>query len=70
MSEEERAFRGIDNLPGSLAEAVKELEAGEIAAKTLGEHVYNEYVSMKKAEWDSYRTSVHSWEIENYHSKF
>jgi glutamine synthetase len=70
MSEEKRAFLGIDNLPGSLAEAVKELEAGEIAAKTLGEHVYNEYVSLKKSEWDSYRTAVHTWEIDNYHSKF
>lgn len=70
MSEEKRAFLGIENLPGSLVEAVKELEAGEIAATTLGEHVYNEYVSAKKAEWDSYRTAVHAWEIENYHSKF
>lgn len=70
MTDEERAFLGIDNLPGSLVEAIKELEAGEIASKTLGEHVYNEYVSMKKAEWDSYRTAVHAWEIENYHSKF
>jgi glutamine synthetase len=70
MSEEERAFRGIDSLPGSLAASVKEMEAGEIAANTLGEHVYSEYVSMKKAEWDSYRTAVHAWEIDNYHSKF
>ncbi|MGJ7922254.1 type I glutamate--ammonia ligase [Neobacillus sp. LXY-4] len=70
MTEEERAFRGIENLPGSLEEAVKELEAGEIGAKTLGEHVYNEYVAMKKAEWDSYRIAISSWEIENYHSKF
>ncbi|MBV7505387.1 type I glutamate--ammonia ligase [Bacillus sp. sid0103] len=70
MTEEERAFLGIDNLPGSLAESIKELEAGEIAAKTLGEHVYGEYVSLKKSEWDSYRTAVHTWEIDNYHSKF
>src|SRR4051812_8075767 len=32
MTEEERAFRGIDSLPGSLAASLKELEAGEIAA--------------------------------------
>ncbi|MEO2076322.1 MAG: type I glutamate--ammonia ligase [Bacillus sp. (in: firmicutes)] len=70
MTEEERAFRGIDNLPGSLAEALKELESGEIASNTLGQHVYNEYVSMKKAEWDSYRTAVHTWEIDNYQTKF
>jgi glutamine synthetase len=70
MTEEERAFLGIDNLPGSLAESIKALESGEIAAKTLGEHVYSEYVSLKKSEWDSYRTAVHSWEIDNYHTKF
>ena len=70
MTEEERAFKGIENLPGSLEEAVKELEAGEIGSKTLGEHVYTEYVAMKKAEWDSYRIAISSWEIENYHSKF
>ncbi|OIK16177.1 type I glutamate--ammonia ligase [Bacillus sp. MUM 116] len=70
MSEETRAFMGIDSLPGSLAEAIDALESGEIAANTLGEHIYNEYISMKKAEWDSYRTAVHTWEIENYHSKF
>ncbi|AGK54086.1 type I glutamate--ammonia ligase [Bacillus sp. 1NLA3E] len=70
MTEEERAFKGIENLPGSLEEAVKELEAGEIGSKTLGEHVYTEYVAAKKAEWDSYRTAISSWEIENYHSKF
>jgi glutamine synthetase len=70
MTEEERAFKGIDNLPGSLVEALQELESGVIASKTLGEHVYNQFVSLKKSEWNSYRTAVHAWEIENYHTKF
>ncbi|CAG9607557.1 type I glutamate--ammonia ligase [Pseudoneobacillus rhizosphaerae] len=70
MTDEERAFKGIDNLPGSLVEALQELESGVIASKTLGEHVYSEYVSLKKAEWNSYRSAVHAWEIENYHTKF
>lgn len=47
-----------------------ELEASEFGAKALGEHVYSEYVSLKTAEWDRYRTAVHSWEIENYQAKF
>ncbi|PLS16203.1 hypothetical protein CVD28_19390 [Bacillus sp. M6-12] len=46
------------------------MEAGEIGARTLGEHVYNEYVSIEETEWDSYRIVVHTWEIENYQSKF
>ncbi|MFS0638548.1 type I glutamate--ammonia ligase [Mesobacillus foraminis] len=70
MTDERRAELGIDNLPGSLKEAIRELELSEFVYKALGDHVYNEYVSMKKAEWDSYRTAVHSWEIENYQSKF
>lgn len=70
MTEEQRASYGIESLPGSLKEAVEALESGDIAVNTLGEHVYNEYVSLKKAEWDSYRTAVHGWEIENYHAKF
>ncbi|WP_147535215.1 type I glutamate--ammonia ligase [Bacillus marasmi] len=70
MDDEERAFKGITNLPGSLEEAIKELEAGEIGAKTLGEHVYTEFVALKKSEWDRYRIAISSWEIENYHSKF
>jgi len=70
MTDERKAELGIDNLPGSLKDAINELEASEFGYKALGEHVYEEYVSLKKAEWDSYRTAVHSWEVENYHSKF
>ncbi|PAE36508.1 type I glutamate--ammonia ligase [Bacillus sp. 7884-1] len=70
MTEERRGELGIESLPGSLAAAVKQLEDGEIGRQTLGDHVYDEFVSLKKAEWDSYRTAVHAWEIENYQAKF
>ncbi|WP_338786472.1 type I glutamate--ammonia ligase [Metabacillus sp. FJAT-53654] len=70
MTEERREELGIDNLPGSLEAAVSELENGEIGLKTLGEHVFGEYVVAKKAEWDSYRTAVHTWELTNYQAKF
>lgn len=70
MSDERRAELGIGNLPASLGEAIYELENGTIGRATLGEHVYNEYLTLKKAEWNSYRTAVHAWEIANYHGKF
>lgn len=70
MSEEQRAFNGIDSLPESLRDAIDALESGEFAYKTLGDHVFREYVSLKKAEWNSYRTAVHAWEMENYQTKF
>ncbi|MCB5237952.1 type I glutamate--ammonia ligase [Niallia circulans] len=70
MTEDRREELGIDSLPGGLDAAIAELEAGEIGLKTLGEHVYNEYVAAKKEEWDNYRTTIHAWEIENYQYKF
>ncbi|MGZ4160945.1 MAG: type I glutamate--ammonia ligase, partial [Neobacillus sp.] len=65
MSVEEREERGIDSLPGSLETAVEALEDGHIGREVLGEHVFNEYVALKKSEWDSYRTAVHTWELQN-----
>lgn len=70
MTDDRREELGIDSLPGGLEAAIAELEAGEIGLKTLGEHVFNEYVAAKKEEWDSYRTTIHTWEIENYQYKF
>jgi glutamine synthetase len=70
MTEERRTELGIDNLPGSLVEAVNELKNGEIGRETLGEHVFSEYVAAKKEEWNSYRTAVHAWELTNYQAKF
>lgn len=70
MTEERRAELGIENLPGSLGKAIEEFENGTIGRDTLGDHVFGEYVAMKKAEWDSYRTAVHAWEIEQYQAKF
>lgn len=70
MSDETRAELGIENLPGSLADAVAALEEGQIGREVLGEHVFNEYTAFKMAEWDSYRTAVHTWEVDNYQAKF
>jgi glutamine synthetase len=70
MTEERRSLLGIENLPSSLGAAVEEFANGTIGRETFGEHVFEEYVAMKKAEWDSYRTAVHAWEIEQYQAKF
>ena len=35
-----RLANGIDNLPGSLEEAVQALESDELMAAALGEHVF------------------------------
>ena len=66
LSDEELAKNGIKCLPGSLEEAIKAAEADSFIKETLGSHVFNNYISGKKAEWDSYKTSVSQWEINRY----
>ena len=61
-----RAARGIDSLPGSLSDAVDALEADELIAGTLGDHVLKNYVAGKRKEWDAFRTAVTDWEIGKY----
>lgn len=66
MTAEERELESIDNLPGSLEEAIKYMEESELVKKTLGEHTFNNYIKAKKVEWDDYRSKVHMWELDNY----
>ncbi|ENH97917.1 glutamine synthetase [Gracilibacillus halophilus YIM-C55.5] len=70
MEDEQRKEIGIDNLPTTLGESIQALESGKIGRKVLGDYAFNEYLSLKKAEWDSYRTAVTEWELERYQSKF
>ena len=65
-----RLANGIDNLPGSLEEAVYALESDELMAATLGEHIFPRYVEGKLQEWDAYRMQVSQWETERYMIKY
>jgi len=66
MSSEARAARGIDSLPGSLNEAIRECEQSELVRRTLGDHIFNKFIENKKIEWDNYRTQVNVYEIRRY----
>jgi glutamine synthetase len=66
MTPAEMAEAGISVMPGSLKEALEELKANPIAKATLGEHIYEKYITAKEKEWDSFRTSVSDWEIDEY----
>jgi len=60
------AEKGIDELPGTLGEAIDELEKDAVVCEALGEHVLGHFVDAKRAEWDGYRTQVTQWEIDRY----
>lgn len=70
MTPAELEDRGIDNLPSSLEQALDRFETGSIGQETLGEHAFNEYLELKRGEWDEFRMTVHDWEISTYQSKF
>ena len=70
MTGEERRQLGIDELPGTLDEAVRELEKDSFICQVLGSHVSEHYIAAKKKEWQEYRTQVTAWEVEQYLYRF
>jgi glutamine synthetase len=66
MNEAAREKAGIVSLPGSLFEAVQELEKSELVKETLGDHIFNQFIANKKIEWNRFRTHVSEFEIKNY----
>ena len=66
MSEKQRIERGIESLPGSLAEAIEATEKSELVKETLGDHIFQKFIQNKKIEWDQYRIHVSQYEIEKY----
>ena len=66
MDEEDRRACGIESLPGTLKEALEDLEADALITGVLGEHVTRQYVTGKLKEWEEYQTRVSSWELEKY----
>jgi glutamine synthetase len=53
-------------LPGSLSEALEEMERSELVAETLNEHVFEWFLRNKRAEWAAYKTQVTQFELDRY----
>ena len=66
MTEAERAKAEIGSLPGSLIEAITLTEQSEVVRKALGDHVFTNFITSKKVEWDRYRIHVTEWELNEY----
>ncbi|NOY98303.1 MAG: type I glutamate--ammonia ligase [Chloroflexi bacterium] len=66
LTPEERDEMGIKALPGSLAEAMRELENDEVIKNALGAATYESFARAKWAEMEDYRMKVSDWEVERY----
>ncbi len=70
MSREEKKKRGIEELPGSLKEALQEMEKDQFILDVLGKHISEKYLEAKRNEWQTYRTQITDWEIQEYLNKY
>lgn len=70
MEEDERKRLGIESLPGSLLEALYELEKDEVIKSALGEHIYEKLVEGRMQEWQEYNMQVTDWEVKQYLTRF
>ncbi len=66
MSVQERQKKGIEEIPGTLMEAVHYMEEDGFIRDVLGEHVFEKYIAAKKEEWNRYRCQVTDWERNEY----
>jgi len=70
MTEAEMAELGVSSLPGNLYDALQTYKSDALVKETLGDHIFNTYYDFKIAEWDSFRTAVHPWEVEQYLTRY
>ena len=70
LTSKERKKQRIDALPGSLSEALECMDKSIVAQAALGEHIYKEFMTSKKKEWDSFRTYVSQWELDKYLERY
>jgi glutamine synthetase len=63
---DEAQLAKLTAMPGSLGEAIAELQKSELMRSVLGEHSYQHYIEGRVQEWDEYRLTVSQWELDRY----
>jgi glutamine synthetase len=66
LSEKEMEKYNIHHLPESLGHALAFMGESKLLKDTLGEHIFDNFLHVKRTEWGQYRTQVTPWEIEKY----
>ena len=56
----------MEEIPGTLSEALCEMERDSLVKGVLGEHAFRKYMELKKQEWNAYKAQVSAWELEQY----
>ena len=66
LTTDQRKKLNVEELPGSLDEAVKLMEKSALVRESMGDHVFNKFIENKRIEWDKFRIQVTKYELERY----
>jgi glutamine synthetase len=66
LTQEERRDQGIVSLPETLGEAIDEFAGSDLMRRAFGDHIFDNYVKLKRKEWDDYRVQLTQWELDRY----
>ena len=66
LTAEERRKLGVTELPGSLGEALRDLESDAVIREALGADIYETFNRAKVEEITEYQMKVTDWEVERY----
>jgi glutamine synthetase len=66
LDPKQRKIRGVKELPGSLEQALFELDKDEVIKSGFGAQAYEAFRRAKLEEWEDYRIHIMDWEVERY----
>ncbi|MFD0828910.1 glutamine synthetase family protein [Neobacillus cucumis] len=69
-SEYQLKERGIKWVPRSLNEAINALAEDSVLAQTIGRTIWEEFINIKRTEWDKYSKYVSDWERNLFAARF
>jgi glutamine synthetase len=49
-----------------LGEALHHFRNSKLMKEILGEHIFENFITVKQKEWDAFRSYVTKWEIDRY----
>ena len=69
-TEAELAAKGIRRMPHDLGEAIRAFEGSRLMRETLGDHICDYLLRVKREEWEDYCRTVTDWERTRYYAGF
>jgi glutamine synthetase len=70
LTDTEMKERGIFRAPRTLEEAIDSLSEDTILAQAIGREIWEEFIKVKRTEWDKYSRHVGEWERNLFTQRF